>query len=113
RDYSFARTPVVIKILHLIIRKLAEPHHQYHQVCRLKEVKPGDIRLKLGVDFSSLRIDREKYRAFESMVFGHDPRQHRQSFFRTIFLVTADKDDVFTLGTSTSIVGYPLNTFLR
>src|SRR5690606_41479527 len=57
---------------------------------------PGDIRLKLGVDFSSLRIDREKYRAFESMVFGHDPRQHRQSFFRTIFLVTADRSEEHT-----------------
>src|SRR5690625_7913829 len=50
------------------------------------------------LDLSCLRIDRKKYGGLESVVSGEDFRQHWKRFFRTVFIITTDQNDVTAIG---------------
>ena len=83
----------------MIIRKSLEAGEQNHQIGILEVLETGDV-ITARLDGAVLWVGGHKITALESVMFGQDSCECRQGFFPTVFVITGDEDDVFSLSRS-------------
>jgi len=89
----FASVEIINEVFHFVVRKLAkaEKHHQHIGISQ--RLHPRDIH-GVGRSDCPIAILRKKHGAIEAVPFCQDFRQHGQSFFGAILLVTTQENDV-------------------
>ena len=71
-DHRAARLHIVDDVLHLIVRQIAEPGGDNHQVGCVESLESGDVVVLVGVDLTAGGVDREQDRTFETVAVGQN-----------------------------------------
>ena len=103
-DDRYAPMVGIHKVFHVLIGPVAEPKGYDYQVRGVHCFRVGDALLVVGINFT-LVIDRKENGAVESVVIGEDTAEHGKALLGTVFLVTADENNVLSLaGAALSLV---------
>ena len=86
---------ILYDLLHLVVRKIAPPDQQDHQIRLLQRFQAGNIVGHIGADRAIFGIYAEQHRAFKAVPSGQNLRQLRQRLLRTVLLIRRDQNDPF------------------
>src|SRR5262249_44637966 len=95
-DDGAAGFDVVGEVLHLVVRQVAEPGGDDHQVGRVEGGEAGDVVIAVRVD-GAVVGDGEQDDALEAVAGGGDFGELGQGLLGAVFLVAADQDDGLAL----------------
>ena len=98
-DHRSAAIQIIIKVLHLLRRQSLKAQKHDSEICGVQRFHARDV-LRLTRGDVAIRVDVEQHRTFEAVMLRKDARDGWQRFFRAIFMVSGQKDDVFAFARS-------------